>query len=85
MNDIRQLSDQELLARTLAARRLAHDAPMAAVSEINKFGKPTGKRFVSNHTDAWAATSREWMRLADEVDRRGLQQPVPNWDGNSRR
>lgn len=85
MSDVQQLSDDDLLRRTLAARRAAHDAPLARVSEVNKGGKPTGKRFISEHTDAWARSSREWMRLADEVDRRGLNQPIPDWDGNSRR
>jgi hypothetical protein len=26
-----------------------------------------------------------WMQLAAEVDRRGLVQPTPTWDGDSRR
>jgi hypothetical protein len=79
------LTDEKLLEATLAARRAMHDAPLATFATENKGGKPTGKHFLDNHTAAWADRSREWMRLAAEVDRRGLKQPIPDWDGDSRR
>ena len=79
------MTDEDLLNATLAARRAAHDAPFAAFSTENKNGKPTGKHFLDDHTTAWSDRSREWMKLADEVDRRGLRQPIPDWDGDSRR
>jgi hypothetical protein len=83
--NLERMTDSELLEQTKAARRASHDAPLARTSDENKGGKPTGKRFISDHTNAWAMRSREWCRLADEVDRRGLVQPVMDWDGDSRR
>lgn len=72
--------DQELLAATLQARRLMHDAP------LNPYRKDAdGHRWVQQDTQAWTVTSRQWMELATEVDRRGLKQPTPDWDGDSRR
>lgn len=79
------MTDDQLLVATLAARRAAHDAPLAEIYEINKDGKPTGVKGISNHTNTYALRAAEWMALANEVDRRGLKQPVPDWDGNSRR
>lgn len=79
------LTDDELLARTKAAHQAAHDAPLAEIYEVNKGGKPTGVKHISNHVTGWADRSREWMDLANEVDRRGLQQPKMDWDGDSRR
>lgn len=79
------LSDQELLERTKAARHAAHDAPLAMFCTENKNGKPTGHHFLDNFTYASADRSREWCALADEVDRRGLPQPVMDWNGDSRR
>lgn len=82
---MRDMTNGTLLTRTLEARRAAHDAPLAQIYEVNKGGKPTGQKHISQHTSAWADRSREWMDLANEVDRRGLKQPVPDWDGDSRR
>lgn len=62
------MSDEELLKATAAARRAAHEAPK------NLFRNADGSGSLGNST-AWADQSREWMRLADEVDRRGLKQP----------
>ena len=79
------LSNTELLERTKAARRAAHDAPFAMFCTENKNGKPTGRHFLEDFTSAWADRSREWCALADEVHRRGLPQPIIDWDGDSRR
>lgn len=73
---MKRLTDDELLKATAAALKAAHEAPMAMFCTENKDGKPTGHHFLENHTRAWADRSREWMELADEVDRRGLIQPV---------
>jgi hypothetical protein len=60
MNRINEMSDEELLAKAAEARRAAWDAP---------------KSDTGNPSYAWARTSREWMTLANEIDRRGLKQP----------
>lgn len=73
------LSDEELLKQTLAARHRAHDAPLATYHEDHD-----GHKWVEP-APAWSAASREWSELAAEVDRRGLTQPVTNWNGDSRR
>jgi hypothetical protein len=65
------MTDSELLAATAAARKAAHDAPFSEWSLDHQ-----GHTRVFNHTYAWAERSREWMKLADEVDRRGLKQPA---------
>lgn len=82
---ISQMTDEKLLAATLAARRRAHDAPLASFAAENKNGKPTGHYFLDNHTTAFARHAEEWSRLAVEVTRRGLSQPTPDWDGDCRR
>jgi dihydrodipicolinate synthase/N-acetylneuraminate lyase len=56
MTELRTLTDDELLRVTAAARRAAHDAPKA----------------MGNGSRAWADRANDWMRLAAEVDRRGL-------------
>jgi len=38
---------------------------------------------VGNPSYAWADRCREWMALADEVDRRGLKQPVLQREGGA--
>jgi len=74
------LTDDELLSRTLAALRAAHDAP------LNPYRLDAdGHRWVEPRSTAWADRSREWCELSAEVKRRGLEQPTPTWDGNSRR
>jgi hypothetical protein len=67
------MTDEELLAATVAARKAAHDAPFCEYS-LDKQGHTR----LLNHTYAWSERSREWIRLADEVDRRGLKQPSLN-------
>lgn len=69
--NLRALSDSALLGRTKEARRAAHAAPFAEWSMDHR-----GHSAIINHTSAWATRSREWMDLANEVDRRGLPQPV---------
>lgn len=72
-------SDEELLKQTLAARRRAHNAPLATYHEDHD-----GHKWVEGAT-TWGTASLAWSELADEVDRRGLPQPIPDWDGDSRR
>lgn len=80
MTDMRRLSDDALLAATLTARRAAHDAP------LNPYHLDHDRhRWVEPQSRAWAASADDWMALANEVDKRGLQQPIPDWDGDSRR
>lgn len=67
------LSDSELLAKTLEARRAAHDAP------LNPYRLDAdGHRWVDPSSTAWADRSREWVALANEVDRRGLSWRPPS-------
>lgn len=74
------LTDDELLARTKAALRAMHDAP------LNPYRLDAdGHRWVQHDSRAWADRSRDWCELANEIDRRGLAQPVMDWDGDSRR
>ncbi len=74
------MTDEELLAATLAARRAAHDAP------LNPYRlDANGHRWVEPVTTAFAMHGSRWADLAAEVDRRGLKQPIPDWDGDSRR
>jgi hypothetical protein len=74
------MTDKELLQATLEARKAAHDAP------LNPYRLDAdGHKWVELRSTAWADRSREWMDLSTEVRRRGLQQPTPDWDGNSRR
>jgi hypothetical protein len=77
---VRNLTDEALLSRTKIARKAAHDAP------LNPYRLDAdGHRWVQHDSSAWADRSREWCELANEVDRRGLPQPVMDWDGDSRR
>jgi hypothetical protein len=64
------MTDEELLQATARARKAMHGVPM------NPYRLDAdGHRWVENTSTAWADRSRDWMRLADEVDRRGLKQP----------
>lgn len=74
------MNDEELLASILAARRRAHDAPLNPYRE-----NADGHRWVELQSRAWAVAAEEWMALASEARRRGLPQPTPDWDGDSRR
>ena len=65
------MTDEELLAATVAAHRAARGAPLARVGQ-----RHTGERHITDHTDAYARHGAEWCSLADEVDRRGLKQPI---------
>lgn len=74
------LSDDALLAATLTARRAAHDAP------LNPYRLDTNwHRWIEQQSSAWSDRSSEWAALASEVAQRGLQQPAPDRDGDSRR
>lgn len=53
------MTDEELLKAAAEARCMAHEAP---------------KSLDGSPSFAWAQWSREWMRLMDEIDRRGLSQ-----------
>lgn len=66
------MSDQDLILKTKAAKIAAHDAPLGEVTDINKHGKPTGERFITNHTNGYASRANEWVTLSDECARRGL-------------
>ena len=63
------MTDEELLKATAYARLAAHEAPK------NLFRNADGSGSLGN-SRAWADRSNDWMRLADEVDRRGLKQPA---------
>ncbi len=71
------LSDQELLKATSAARGAAHRALLARTFDENAFGKPTGRKLIEEdgHTSAWASRGRDFAKLAAEVARRGLEIP----------
>jgi hypothetical protein len=64
------MTDAELLEATSRARGLAHRAPFAEWSKDHK-----GHSAIVNHSHIWAQASNDYVRLADEVDRRGLSQP----------
>lgn len=62
------MSDSELLAATAEARRAAHQAPLNPYRVDHD-----GHRWVEPISTAWSDRANEWMRLADECDRRGLK------------
>ena len=64
------MTNENLLEAVKVARQRMHDAPLAEWSKDHK-----GHSAIVHHTSAWAYHSKEWMRLANEVDRRGLKQP----------
>lgn len=66
------MSDKDLILKTKAARKVAHEAPLGEVTDINKHGKPTGERFITNHTNAYSHRANEWAVLSDECIRRGI-------------
>lgn len=78
MSYFETLSDADLLARTASARTAAHGALRGEVTDVNKHGKPTGERFITNHTNGWATRSNDWIALSDECSRRGLKSPQCN-------
>jgi hypothetical protein len=67
---MKHLTNEELLARTAAARGLAHRAPFAEWSKDHK-----GHSSIVNHTHAWASNGTVFADLADECDQRGLEIP----------
>jgi len=64
------MTDEELLRATAIARSAAHTALLNPYRLDHD-----GHRWVEPLSTAWADKSNEWMRLAAEVDRRGLKQP----------
>jgi hypothetical protein len=64
------VTNEELLARTSAARGLAHRAPFAEWSKDHR-----GHSAIVNHTHAWAERGEDFLTLAAECDRRGLALP----------
>lgn len=65
------MNDEELLAKTSAARGLAHRAPFAEWSKDHK-----GRSSIVNHTSAWARQADDFIALSDECGRRGLLLPL---------
>lgn len=63
MTDLINMTDADLIAARDHAREMAHSAPKNL--SMNADGSAT-----LQHSTAWARWSREWARLADEVDRR---------------
>ena len=74
------MTNEELLAKVLEARHAAHEAPLNPYRLDHD-----GHRWVQHDSSAWSDRANEWMKLATEVDRRGLEQPKMTWDGDSRR
>lgn len=64
------MTDEELLAKTSAARGACHRAPMAEWSKDHR-----GHSSIVNHTSAFADRGAEFMALAEEVAARGLDLP----------
>lgn len=64
------MTNEELLAKTSAARGLAHRAPFAEWSKDHR-----GHSSIYNHTHAWAERGDDFLTLAAECDRRGLALP----------
>lgn len=71
------LSNDQLIAATAAALTAAHGTGLAAMTHVNKDGKPTGERFVGP-APGWAVRANDWALLSDEVTKRGLPQPACN-------
>jgi len=67
------MTDEELVLKTKEAKKAANEAPLAEVTHVNKNGSPTGEKFITRHTSAWADRSREWIALSEECDKRGLK------------
>lgn len=67
------MTNEELLAKTSAARGITHRAPFAEWSMDHK-----GHSSIVHHTNAWAVTGHDFVKLAKECDRRGL--PIPPCD-----
>lgn len=62
------VSDEELILKTKAAKKAAHDAP------LNPYRlDANGHRWVEQYSKAWSDRSREWVELSDECDKRGLK------------
>ena len=61
------LSDDHLAAAAAAALDRAHNAPRSLPGEM---GEIIDGNSSTNANDTWARASREWMALADEIDRR---------------
>lgn len=82
MSDLSRMPDTDLIAARDHALKMAQEAPG------NLFRNADGSASIGN-SDAWARWSREWMRLADEVDRRsggngepaGLKPLISNGEG----
>lgn len=66
------MSDQGLISKTKAAKKAAHEALLGEVTDINKHGKPTGERFITNYTNAYSNRANEWIALLNECSRRGI-------------
>lgn len=65
------MTDEELLAKTSAARGAAHRAPLAKWSKDHR-----GHSTIINHTTGFADRGNEFMMLADECRRRSLTLPA---------
>jgi hypothetical protein len=65
------MTDDELIAKTSAARGFAHRASFAEWSKDHR-----SHSAIVNHTHAWAERGDDFMKLADECERRGLKLPA---------
>lgn len=62
------MTDEELIAKTKAAKKAAHDAP------LNPYRLDADEhRWVEQYSNAWANRSSEWIKLSDECAKRGLK------------
>lgn len=64
------MTNEELLLRTSIARGLAHRAPFAEWSKDHR-----GHSAIVHHTHAWAERGDDFVKLAEECERRGLKMP----------
>jgi hypothetical protein len=64
------LTNDELLQKTSAARGAAHRSEFAEYSKDHR-----GHTAIVNHVSAWAVRGDEFVALAEECSRRGLKLP----------
>lgn len=83
VNYLTGMSNADLLSATADARTAAHQAPLGEKTDANKHGKPTGERFITNHTSGYAHRANDWIKLSDECVRRGLKSPPCNCPAGS--
>lgn len=67
------MTDEELILKTKEAKKAAHEAPLAEITDVNKNGRPTGDKFITRHTQGYSDRANDWVKLSNECDRRGLK------------